>query len=100
MPDLETAIRDALAQRLRLARVESVPAWDDETVKTITAAAEYHAGLRTGQVLDTVSVARAAELERLAGEMLASFTKGSNGSSARVKQAMVDEWRERLGEQA
>jgi hypothetical protein len=97
MPDLESTIRDALYRRLRLARVESVQTWDDEVVARITAAAEYHAGLRTGQVLDTVSVARAAELGALAAEMLATFTKGSNGCSARVKQDQVDQWRARLG---
>jgi hypothetical protein len=98
MTDLETTIRSAIGLLRRRYRVVSIPAADDEAVKAITAAAEYHAGLRTGQVLDTVSVARAGELEALAAEMLSTFTKGSNGCSARVRQDQVDQWRERLGE--
>ena len=105
MTDLEIAVRDALAKRLRRGRVQSVKTWDDEAVAEILAAAGMPSGMITADGPDAASALaalkeRAERTERLAAEMLATFTEGRNGCSARVSAERIGGWREKLGEQA
>lgn len=116
MTDPEAKIRAAIASLLQRLRVPSVPAWTDQAVAEIL----HAAGMAAGDVLGPdgspagtvqeaqsaalssmamLSAGKAAEFGGVAREMLAAFTKQPNGWNARVKQAQIDEWRDRLGGQ-
>lgn len=98
MSELETAVRQALARRLRKARVPDMPAWDDEAVREILAAAGGPSGVVTASTPEAADALarlkeRAEGTEALAAEMLAAFSKGTSGWSARVSAARVEKWR-------
>ena len=108
MNDLEHTIRTALHHRLQLARQPDVERWDDEAVAVImhaaagdvlkAVAAEPSEVTEVAQAAEVqIAAERVAELEQLNREMLAAFAKGPNGWSARVKEAQVEQWQERLG---
>ena len=105
MTDPETAIRAVLDLYRQRYRVLPVPAYDDEAAAGIRAAfAGEPSGMLTADGPDAARALatlkeRAEGMEALAREMLEAFTKQPNGWNARVKQAQIDEWRERLGEQ-
>lgn len=108
MSDLETAVRAALNRRLRLSRLPDVPAWNDEAVEAIMAAAGHPDGMITADGPEAAAVLaamreraeRAGALRGLAAEILAAFAKGPDGYRARASQAKISEWSERLGEDA
>jgi hypothetical protein len=102
MTDPDARIRAALGRLLQRLRVPSVPAWVDQAVTEIREA--IPSGTVTADTPEAAAALvalkeRADGMEALAREMLEAFTKQPNGWSARVKQAQIDEWRERLGEQ-
>jgi hypothetical protein len=106
MTDPEARIRAALTRLLQRCRtVPSVPGWVDDAVSEIREAIGAPSGVVTADSPEAAAALvalkeRADGMEALAGEILAAFTKQPNGWNARVKQAQIDDWRERLGEQA
>jgi hypothetical protein len=78
-----------------------VPAWVDEAVEEIRAQIGAPSGVVTADTPEAVAALalkqHADHMEALAREMLEAFAKQPNGWNARVKQAQIDQWRERLG---
>jgi hypothetical protein len=104
MSDPDAKIRASLTRLLQRCRtVPSVPAWVDEAVEEIRSEIGAPSGVVTADTPEAAHAVFALKqrgdgMEALAREMLEAFTKQPNGWNARVKQAQVDQWRERLGE--